>query len=112
MEMQTYGLQAKSSKVANIHLVKTRMAELATARIGYSVWVRGVKYLAHIDDSDLQADSGHRIEMIATFKKTDAVTFNIDDKAIINTTEYKIRRIQKVSQVDPFIEVELKKVEN
>ena len=79
---------------------------------GSQVLVRGVNYLAIFDEAEYEDDSGFRKEIAVSFKKEEVKPIQKGDSIFLNGKVYRVLRIPRATELDPFVAVEVHCIEN
>ena len=89
--------------------IEKRMADRGLARLGHDVWVRGVKYRAHLIDQDVEDEAGYRREISISVLAENAQYFREGDSVVVDCQSYIVRVIRAPSTDDLLVQIGLKR---
>lgn len=87
--------------------IQKRMADRALARFGLDVFVNGVQFRASLVDEEFTDETGPVKELSLGFVPEQAVTLRAGDLVIINSNEYRIKRVPEEQTDDILLRVDL-----
>ena len=94
--------------MSNIHNRKSKMAEIALARLGKTISVVGVEMIAVIGDDEYEDETGLRRELTASFHFNVVGNIAAGDAVYYEGKNYKVGRLPRLNTLDQLYTVELK----
>lgn len=93
----------------NVNNARDRLARNALARLGKSIFVRGLEYTAIISDEEYEDEAGIKRELTASFDYKQGIEFSIGDPVFFDGKAFTIAKLPRENIIDQFYTVDLKR---